>query len=749
MIRSIFVLAFLLGSAAIITMCVIFASTSPFALVITFVIGAVYSIGTVELLQFRKATSTLSVLLHDSHEKIVDLKDWTAKLHPSLQNSVYGRIEGEKNGLPAPILTPYLIGLLVMLGLLGTFVGMVDTLQGAVSALEGSAELASIRAGLAAPIEGLGLAFGTSVAGVSASAMLGLMSTLARRDRIMETRILDSKITTILSHFSLNFNRHKAYTALQEQVKFLPDVMDRMDSMTQKIETMGNDLSAKLSTEQVEFHRSAASSYEGLAKSVTTSLKSSLQTLDQSLRESGRLVGEGIKPVVSQSMSDLSTLISEHSVKTYKDLSDRSDKQLERLTDSFDQTSKSVNLAWKQGVSAYEKQHFEIQDISSKREQARFEQLDASFEKSREQSRVQMEQTSIELVQKIEQVAAAQQEVIENIIHRLDSNTSTLAMEWRKSGLEQHDRQLSVSSMLETSGQAMLDNAAAASNELLGKMNSLFKASEELVTTRIANEETWASGHEERMKSLAQTISGELRELRDDESRRADAAVSHLSELQSVLATQLATLGQSLEEPMSALIETASEAPSAAAEIITQLKREISNNIERDNGLLQDRQRIMQELDALTVSMTEASNKQRDMVDGLVRQSTTMLDKASQQFDQHLHNETSKLKEIVAHFEGSSVEISSLGETFSFAVNLFNEANEKTVSNLNRIELSMSQSSDRSDEQLSYYIAQARELIDHSMMSQKALFERLETIPGVNIEANTSVANDTESLEVS
>jgi biopolymer transport protein ExbB/TolQ len=64
-----------------------------------------------------------------------------------------------------------------MLGLLGTFVGMVDTFQGAVFALEGSTELQAIREGLAAPINGLSLAFGTSFAGVAASAMLGLSST--------------------------------------------------------------------------------------------------------------------------------------------------------------------------------------------------------------------------------------------------------------------------------------------------------------------------------------------------------------------------------------------------------------------------------------------------------------------------------------------------------------------------------------------------------------------------------------------
>jgi hypothetical protein len=83
-----------------------------------------------------------------------------------------------------PALTPYLVGLLVMLGMLGTFLGMVVTFKGAVFALEGSTDLQAMRSALAEPIKGLGLSFGTSVAGVAASAMLGLMSAIARRERL-------------------------------------------------------------------------------------------------------------------------------------------------------------------------------------------------------------------------------------------------------------------------------------------------------------------------------------------------------------------------------------------------------------------------------------------------------------------------------------------------------------------------------------------------------------------------------------
>jgi hypothetical protein len=51
-------------------------------------------------------------------------------LHPSLRNAVRLRVEGERVAMPGPALTPYLVGLLVLLGMLGTLLGMVATLRG-------------------------------------------------------------------------------------------------------------------------------------------------------------------------------------------------------------------------------------------------------------------------------------------------------------------------------------------------------------------------------------------------------------------------------------------------------------------------------------------------------------------------------------------------------------------------------------------------------------------------------------------
>jgi hypothetical protein len=125
------------------------------------------------------------------------------------------RIEGERSGLPGPALTPYLVGLLVMLGMLGTFLGMVATLNGAVFALEGTGNIQAVRAAFSEPMKGLGLAFGTSVAGVATSAMLGLMSAFGRREREQAAQELETRIANELRSFSLTYQRQETFKALQ------------------------------------------------------------------------------------------------------------------------------------------------------------------------------------------------------------------------------------------------------------------------------------------------------------------------------------------------------------------------------------------------------------------------------------------------------------------------------------------------------------------------------------------------------
>jgi hypothetical protein len=106
-------------------------------------------------------------------------------------------------------------------------------------------------------------------------------------------------------------------------------------------------------------------------------------------------------------------------------------------------------------------------------------------------------------------------------------------------------------------------------------------------------------------------------------------------------------------------------------------------------------------------------------------------------FTEKVDAEAGKMAEVAAQLTGSAVEVASLGEAFGFAVQLFSQSNDKMVAHLQRIEGALGKSIARSDEQLAYYVAQAREVIDLSIMSQKQIVEDLQRLAGERASAGS------------
>lgn len=590
--RHFFAIAFGLGALAVLWIAGGFLmSLHLVALAMTIFIGAVYGYGVLELHRFRAATRTLTRALGDLPDQLPSLDAWLAALDSTLQNPVRLRIEGERSGLPGPAFTPYLVGLLVMLGMLGTFLGMVVTLNGAVFALEGTTDLQAIRSAFAAPIKGLGLSFGTSVAGVASSAMLGLLSAVCRRERMLAAQALDTKIATVLRSHSLTFQRQETFKALQLQSQALPAVASQLHTLMLHMEGMSQQLSERLLHSQQAFHDHTTAVYTDLAQAVDTSLRNSLVQSAHAARES-------IRPVVESAMAGL---------------------------------SQEARTLHSQMVHTTETQ-------------------------------------------------------LEALSTRMNANASTMTTAWTGS--------------LQTIASALQQQWQSASRQTLAEMDRVAASSEALASARIASEAAWHAQHSERMAELNSSLQTELR-------------------------THLTTLGTALEEPITRLIQTASEAPRAAAEVIGKLRQEVSNSVARDNDLLEERGRILDTLHTLLNAINHASTEQRAVIDTLVKTAGDTLTHAGQQFAVNVDAETIKLSDVTANVTSSAVEVSSLSDTLNFAVRTFSEANEKLVASLQRMEGTMEKSMARSDDQLAYYVAQAREVIDLSIMSQKDIVEEL------------------------
>ena len=656
MIRILLAAAFALGLLSVAWVGLGFVGSSWIALAMTAVIGGVYLLGAFEIRQFRLATSSLADALTDIPQALTDIGDWIGRLHPSLQYAVRLRIEGERLALPGLALTPYLVGLLVMLGMLGTFLGMVVTFKGAVFALEGSADLQAIRSALAAPIKGLGLAFGTSVAGVAASAMLGLMSAISRRERADTGRQLDQRIATVFRPFSLVHQRQEAFKALQAQAHALPDVVLSLKAMMDGMERRSEQLDAQLLGRQEQFHRDVGVAYTGLAGAVE-------RTLTDSLAASARVAGESITPVVEAAMKE----IAQESKRMHERVSDAAQSQLTGLSTQFSATAGSVADSWMAALQTHVR-------------------------------------TSENLVAGLDRALA--------------SFTGTF--EQRSGALL-----ASVCQTLEQTATGIAERASEQANRSMDGIAQLIASSEDLVRTRIDSETRWTQQHDTRLDQLATLWRTELGALRSEEALRGNAAVERLGELQTALASHLATLGVALEAPLTRLLNTAAEVPQAASGVIAQLRQEVSRLAERDNLALEERAGLVERISTLLQTINLAAGEQRSAIESLVASAALVLEKSGSHFSETLDAQAGGARDVAAQVAASAVELSSLGESFNHGVQLFSVTNEKLMETLQRIEGAIQQSMARSDEQLAYYVAQAREVIDLSITSQQGLVEDL------------------------
>ena len=624
MTQRLFWFAFAIGLAVIAWVGLGFVGSHVLALTMTAAIAAAFLFGAWELRQYRADSAALA---HALSQPVGDTLDgWLVHVPAGLRTPVRLRIEAGRGALPGPAMTPYLVGLLVMLGMLGTFLGMVVTFRGAVFALEGSTDLQAIRAALAEPIRGLGLSFGTSVAGVAASAMLGLMSTLCRRERLAVARLLDGSVATALRLYSPAHQQQEALRtaqaqvdALQAQAGTLPQIVDRLDALMQRIEQRSEQLDERLLASQAAFQRDAASAYTTLARDVGVALHDSLAA-------GARAAGESIRPVMEATMAQIAQDQARHEA-----------QRLQAWSAQLQDLAAGLNAQWGQTAERMDG----LTGSATARMESLAKQMAASVD-------TLAEQTAAHLAALTEQTRATAAAMAEQ------TQASTAAL----------------GAQLAATVTTLTDKVTADVGTMAGRMDS-------------------------GMNVLATTWQSQMEALRADEQRRGDAAVARLGELQGAVAQHLATLGNALEAPLARLLATASEVPQAASGVLVQLRQEMAHLSSQENAALAERTALVERLSALMQTVEEAA-----------RQAAHMATQA----------------------QANAVELSSWGEAFGQGVELFHAGNEKLAAALQQVESAISRSTARSDEQLAYYVAQAREVIDLSISAQHGVLDKLRTL---------------------
>ena len=126
----------------------------------------------------------------------------SAQLMRSILDSIATRLDEARD------ISRYMTGLLVFLGLLGTFWGLIETvtsvggvIQGLRAGGDGGSMFDSLREGLAAPLAGMGISFSSSLFGLAGSLVLGFLDLQSSQaQNRFYTELEDWLSTTVYDH---------------------------------------------------------------------------------------------------------------------------------------------------------------------------------------------------------------------------------------------------------------------------------------------------------------------------------------------------------------------------------------------------------------------------------------------------------------------------------------------------------------------------------------------------------------------
>ncbi|MDR7193699.1 DUF802 domain-containing protein [Luteimonas terrae] len=760
---------FALGLAVVGWIAIGYIGSNTLALAVSLLIGACYLAGGLELLRYRQATKTLADGVAQLGDPPSSLGDWLGGLDASLRNAVRLRIEGERVALPVPAVTPYLVGMLVLLGMLGTLLGMMVMLRGTGMALETATDLQAIRDSLAAPVKGLGVAFGTSIAGIATSAMLGLASALLRRERAHTVQLLDVAAATTLRAHSQAHQREETLRLLQQQTEVMPALVERLGAMMATIEQQSAATGERHAASQDAFHGRTEAVYAQLAASVERSLQTSVA-------ESARAATAALQPVFETTMAALAR----ETAALQATVSDAVERQLQALNTGFDASTAAVTERWQQAVDGQQAAN----ETLARDLRGALDGFNSTFDQRANgllgEVTMRLDVTTAQTAALHDTVTGAVDRQLQALTTGFDASTASVAERWQQALIAQQaahetltaDLRATLDGIGETFAQratALVDGVATRLDATAGSVSAAWN---DALAKQVATNETMSAQHQQALTAAAATFethSATLLQkvdsshadlqtalaaqdaqrlaawtdsltamgtaLREDWAQAGAETSRQQQAICDTLATTADTIGAQTQAHASAtiaeisrLIDTASEAPRAAAEVIAELRQSLSESMVRDTAMLEERTQMLSTLDTLLSAVNHASSEQRDAIDALVATSADLLERVGTRFTDHIEAETGKLDAIASDLTVGAVEVASLGEAFGAAVAVFGESNHALAERLQGIEDALEKSLARSDEQLAYYVAQAREVVDLSVLAQKQIIEDMQQL---------------------
>ncbi|MCP1673248.1 hypothetical protein J2T57_000340 [Natronocella acetinitrilica] len=221
----------------------------------------------------------------------------------ALLDSVRSRLEESRD------LTRYFIGLLIFLGLLGTFWGLLDTLRAIgevirdmrITGTDATGVFDELRAGLEAPLSGMGTAFSSSLFGLSGALVLGFVDLQAGHAQNRFYNDLEEWLSTVTQYGSGGIGGSDGDTTIPAYIQaLLEQTADSLDRLQRAMargeeERRSADRNIMALTEQVaslaEHTRSEQKAILNMVRG-STDLQPVLSRLAESLDRRGADQGE-------------------------------------------------------------------------------------------------------------------------------------------------------------------------------------------------------------------------------------------------------------------------------------------------------------------------------------------------------------------------------------------------------------------------------------------------------------------------
>jgi hypothetical protein len=213
----------------------------------------------------------------------------------SLLDSLASRLDESRD------LVRYLVGLLIFLGLLGTFWGLLDTVSSIgeavrsldVSSAQSGNVFEELKTGLARPLAGMGISFSSSLFGLAGSLILGFMDLKASQAQNRFYHNLEDWLSTITDIRAGDGGNATIPTLLKLDIQNLQQSVDRVQSQLEQGKAVNGSIKGAASADTIEDLADAVANLVSQMRDEQKMVRQWIQTQQVQQNEMQRLLMRG------------------------------------------------------------------------------------------------------------------------------------------------------------------------------------------------------------------------------------------------------------------------------------------------------------------------------------------------------------------------------------------------------------------------------------------------------------------------